>query len=72
MLTSCPCPPLVLLQRQCGNFLPLAAMNKVAQVVGVPPVRVYEVASFYTMFNRERVGAFRLRAGGWRGTAASK
>jgi hypothetical protein len=24
----------------------------------VPPVRVYEVASFYTMFNRERVGKY--------------
>lgn len=51
-------PLLDLAQRQCGNFLPLAAMNKVAEVVGVPPVRVYEVASFYTMFNRERVGKY--------------
>lgn len=45
-------PLLDLAQRQCGNFLPLAAMNKVAEVCGIPPVRVYEVASFYTMFNR--------------------
>lgn len=45
-------PLLDLAQRQCGNFLPLAAMNKVAEVCGVPAVRVYEVASFYTMFNR--------------------
>ena len=51
-------PLLDLAQRQCGNFLPLAAMNKVAAVCGVPPVRVYEVASFYTMFNRERVGKY--------------
>ena len=51
-------PLLDLAQRQCANFLPLAAMNKVAEVVGVPPVRVYEVASFYTMFNRERVGKY--------------
>ena len=51
-------PLLDLAQRQCGNFLPLAAMNKVAETVGVPPVRVYEVASFYTMFNRERVGSY--------------
>lgn len=51
-------PLLDLAQRQCGNFLPLSAMNKVAEVVGVPPVRVYEVASFYTMFNRERVGKY--------------
>ncbi len=51
-------PLLDLAQRQCGNFLPVAAMDKVAQVVGVPAVRVYEVASFYTMFNRERVGKY--------------
>jgi NADH dehydrogenase (ubiquinone) flavoprotein 2 len=51
-------PLLDLAQRQCGNFVPLAAMNKVAEVCGVPPVRVYEVASFYTMFNRERVGKY--------------
>lgn len=36
-------PLLDLAQRQCENFLPLAAMNKVADVCGVPPVRVYEV-----------------------------
>ena len=51
-------PLLDLAQRQCGNFLPVAAMDKVAAVCGVPPVRVYEVASFYTMFNRERVGKY--------------
>jgi len=51
-------PLLDLAQRQCGNFLPLAAMKKVAEVCGVAPVRVYEVASFYTMFNRERVGKY--------------
>lgn len=56
-LQSAIIPLLDLAQRQCGNFVPLAAMNKVAEVCGVPPVRVYEVASFYTMFNRERVGA---------------
>ena len=33
-------------------------MNKVAEVIGVNPTRVYEVASFYTMFNRERVGKY--------------
>lgn len=51
-------PLLDLAQRQCGNFLPVSAMDKVAAVCGVPPVRVYEVASFYTMFNRERVGKY--------------
>lgn len=51
-------PLLDLAQRQCGNFLPLAAMDKVAEVCGVPAVQVYETASFYTMFNREPVGKY--------------
>eukprot|EP00587_Corethron_hystrix_P012889 CAMPEP_0113309548 /NCGR_PEP_ID=MMETSP0010_2-20120614/7545_1 /TAXON_ID=216773 ORGANISM="Corethron hystrix, Strain 308" /NCGR_SAMPLE_ID=MMETSP0010_2 /ASSEMBLY_ACC=CAM_ASM_000155 /LENGTH=170 /DNA_ID=CAMNT_0000164817 /DNA_START=433 /DNA_END=945 /DNA_ORIENTATION=+ /assembly_acc=CAM_ASM_000155 len=33
-------------------------MDKVAQVVGVAPMRVYEVATFYTMFNREKRGKY--------------
>ena len=28
-------------------------MNRVAAVLDVPPIRVYEVATFYTMFNRQ-------------------
>merc|ERR1712072_1008852 len=54
-------PLLDLAQRQQGEngrggWLPLAAMNKIAQVLEMPPIRVYEVASFYTMYNREPVG----------------
>lgn len=30
--------------------------SQVAYIVGVPPMRVYEVATFYTMFNREKRG----------------
>lgn len=41
-------PLLDLAQRQAGGWLPLAAMNKVAKILGMPNVRVYEVASFYT------------------------
>lgn len=51
-------PLLDLAQRQNGGWLPLAAMHKVAQICEVPPVRVYEVASFYTMFNRNPVGKY--------------
>lgn len=53
------CIPLLdLAQRQNDNFLTLAAMKKVAEIIGVKPVRVYEVATFYTMFNREKVGKY--------------
>eukprot|EP00753_Platysulcus_tardus_P016834 PLAT6071.1.p1 GENE.PLAT6071.1~~PLAT6071.1.p1 ORF type:complete len:275 (+),score=142.72 PLAT6071.1:93-917(+) len=51
-------PLLDLAQRQCGNWLPLAAMNKVADVLDMDPMRVYEVATFYTMFNRSKVGKY--------------
>jgi len=51
-------PLLDLAQRQNGGWLPVAAMDKVANVVGVAPMRVYEVATFYTMFNREKVGKY--------------
>lgn len=51
-------PLLDLAQRQHGGWLPVAAMDKVADIVGVVPSRVYEVASFYTMFNRTKVGKY--------------
>ena len=54
-------PALFIAQKQNNNFLSLSAMNKVAEILEVPPMDVYEVASFYTMFNRERVGKFHLQ-----------
>lgn len=35
-------------------------MNYVADYIGMPRMRVYEVATFYTMFNRTPVGRFIL------------
>ncbi|GAB6053667.1 NAD(P)H-dependent oxidoreductase subunit E [Magnetospira thiophila] len=49
-------PLLDLAQRQHDNWLPIAAMDHVAGIVGLAPIRVYEVASFYTMYNRAPVG----------------
>lgn len=49
-------PLLSLAQKQCGNWLPKAAMDAVAEMLSMPPVRVYEVATFYTMYNLEPVG----------------
>jgi len=51
-------PLLDLAQRQCGGWLPLSAMNKVAKVLACPPMLVYEVASFYTMYNRNPIGKY--------------
>lgn len=50
------CMPLLdLAQRQYG-WLPRVAMDVVADMLDMAPVRVYEVATFYTMFNKEPVG----------------
>lgn len=53
---SATAPLLDLAQRQCGGWLPLAAMHKVATIVEVSAMDVYEVASFYTMFNLAPIG----------------
>ncbi|CAM0142588.1 NADH:ubiquinone oxidoreductase 24 [Umbelopsis sp. WA50703] len=53
-------PLLDLGQRQNG-FTSISVMNEVARLVDVPPMRVYEVATFYTMFNREPVGKYFLQ-----------
>lgn len=49
-------PLLDLAQRQNDNWLPRAAMEYVADLLGMPRIRVYEVATFYTMFNKAPVG----------------
>lgn len=54
-------PVLFIAQKQNNNFLTLSAMNKVAKVLEMEPMQVYEVASFYTMFNRTRVGKYHIQ-----------
>jgi NADH-quinone oxidoreductase subunit E len=49
-------PLLDLAQRQAGGWLPRAAMDHVAEVLDMAPIRVYEVATFYTMYNLDPVG----------------
>ena len=57
-------PALFIAQKQNDNFLTLSAMNKVAKVLNMSPMQVYEVASFYTMFNRTKVGKYHLQVCG--------
>jgi NADH dehydrogenase (ubiquinone) flavoprotein 2 len=54
-------PLLDLGQRQHG-FTSISVMNEVARLLEMPPMRVYEVASFYTMYNRTPVGKFFVQA----------
>lgn len=45
-------------QEQAGGWLPQKAMEHVAQMLGMAPIRVLEVATFYTMFNLAPVGRY--------------
>ena len=51
-------PVLDIAQRQNGNWLSVDAMNAVAEILEVPYIKVYEVATFYTMFNLKPVGKY--------------
>ena len=55
-------PLLDLAQRQHAGWLPRAAMDRVAEMLGMAPIRVYEVATFYTMLNLRPVGRYLLQA----------
>ncbi|MFH4974052.1 hypothetical protein AB6A40_000761 [Gnathostoma spinigerum] len=50
-------PILDIAQRQHG-WLPISAMHEAARIIGIPRMRVYEVATFYTMYNRKPVGKY--------------
>ena len=59
-------PLLWLAQRQmerqtASAWLPLAAMDEVARRLDMAPIRVYEVATFYTMFNLRPIGRWHLQ-----------
>ena len=51
-------PLLYLAQRQNENWIPLAAMKYIAKYLEMPYIKVYEVASFYTMYNLAPVGKY--------------
>ena len=41
-----------------GGWIPRAAMDKIAEYLDMPPMKVYEVASFYSMYNMAPVGKY--------------
>jgi NADH-quinone oxidoreductase E subunit len=53
-------PLLDLAQRQHDGWLPRAALEHVADLLEMTKISVYEVATFYTMFNLEPVGRFHV------------
>tara|TARA_B100001093_G_scaffold415916_1_gene406461 strand:+ start:399 stop:1004 length:606 start_codon:yes stop_codon:yes gene_type:complete len=51
-------PLLYLAQKQNKNWIPLAAMKYIANYLSMPYISVYEVATFYTMYNLAPVGKY--------------
>jgi NADH-quinone oxidoreductase subunit E len=59
-------PLLYVVQKQMGRltgsaWVPKVAMDVIAARLGMAPIRVYEVASFYYMFNLRKIGRFHLQ-----------
>lgn len=57
-------PLLDLAQRQNNNYLSGEAIEAVAQILNMPSIRVFEVASFYTMYNLNPVGKYHVQVCG--------
>ena len=49
---------LYIAQRQNGNWIPLQAMKYIAKFLAMPYIKVYEVATFYSMYNLSPVGKY--------------
>ena len=54
-------PLLHLAQAQHGGWLPRACLDYLAEFLGIPRIRVYEVATFYDMYNTVPVGRIQVR-----------
>ena len=49
---------LYIAQKQNNNWIPLAAMKYIAKFLDMPYIKVYEVATFYSMYNLSPVGKY--------------
>ena len=56
--SSAVMPLLDLAMRQCQGWIPTSAMHEISKIINMPFIRVYEVASFYSMYNLEPIGNF--------------
>lgn len=54
-------PLLDLAQRQHDGWLPRVAMDYIANMLGMPAMRVYEVATFYSMYNMRPIGKYHVQ-----------
>lgn len=53
-------PALYVVQRECG-YVTEEGMREVASILGLRPVQVYEIATFYTMYNKRPVGKYHIQ-----------
>ena len=51
-------PFLYLAQKQNNNWIPLAAIKYISKYLSMPYISVYEIATFYSMFNLSPVGKY--------------
>jgi NADH-quinone oxidoreductase subunit E len=51
-------PLLFIAQKQNDNWIPLSAMKYIGKLLEMPYIKVYEVATFYTMYNLTPVGKY--------------
>ena len=51
-------PLLYLAQQQNDNWIPLAALKYIGKFLSMPYIKVYEIATFYTMYNLSPVGKY--------------
>ena len=49
---------LYIAQKQNNNWIPLSAMKYIAKFLDIPYIKVYEVATFYSMYNLAPVGEY--------------
>lgn len=47
-----------------GGWIPVAAMDKIAEIIGQPPIKVYEVATFYSMYKLAPIGKYNIQVCG--------
>ena len=52
---------LYIAQRQNDNWIPLVAMKYIAKFLKMAYIKVYEVATFYTMYNLSPVGKYHIQ-----------
>lgn len=54
-------PLLDLAQRQHDNWIPEAAMEEIGRILDMPKIKVFEVATFYTMYNLQPRGKHHIQ-----------